>query len=231
MSRWDLGAIEELPSYMRIMFRIVLETVEEIDKEMMARGKSDTMQPTIDESKSLVISYLAISKWARAGHVPSFDEYMEVGLVTAGMDDLAAYGYIAMDDCDEKQLKEWFYSKPKIFQALSAYFRLINDIVSFEVEMSRGEVANGVNCYMQQHGVTQKEAVEKMSKMAQESYKIMMDEFMMSATTMPRRQIVVRVINIARVIAVYYREGDGFKYPHGKLKDRLTALFLQPIPL
>ena len=81
-----------------------------------------------------MIAYLEIAKWARAGHVPSFDEYMKVGLLTAGMDDLAAYGYIAMhDDCDEKQLIEWFYSKPKIIQALSSYFRIQNDIASFEV--------------------------------------------------------------------------------------------------
>ncbi|CAF1934666.1 hypothetical protein HID58_068224 [Brassica napus] len=229
--RWDLSTIEELPSYMRIIYREVLGYVEEIDREMRARGRSQSVQPTIDECKSLVIAYLEIAKWARAGHVPSFDEYMKVGLLTAGMDDLAAYGYIAMhDDCDEKQLIEWFYSKPKIIQALSSYFRIQNDIASFEVEMGRGEVANGVNCYMKQYGVTKEEAVEEMGKMAEESYKIMMNEFMVSNITMPR-QIVVRIINIARVIAVYYREGEGFTYPDGTLKDRLASLFIKPIPL
>ena len=49
MSRWDLGAIEELPSYMRIIYQSVLKTVEDIDLEMKARGKFGSLQPTIDE--------------------------------------------------------------------------------------------------------------------------------------------------------------------------------------
>lgn len=83
--------------------------------------------------KSLMVLYLAIAKWARAGHVPSFEDYMEIGIPSSALDDLAAYGFIAMDDCDQTQLNEWFYSKPKIFQALNAVFRLRNDIVTFEV--------------------------------------------------------------------------------------------------
>ncbi|VVA98711.1 unnamed protein product [Arabis nemorensis] len=46
--------------------------------------------------------------------------------------------------------------------------------------MSRGEVANGVNCYMKQHGVTKQAAVEEMRKMERENYKIIMEEFMTS---------------------------------------------------
>ncbi|KAF3601902.1 hypothetical protein F2Q69_00038381 [Brassica cretica] len=91
--RWDLGAMEELPSYMRILYQNMLETVEDIDREMKARGKFGSLQPTIDETKSLMILYLATSKWARAGHVPTFEDYMEVGSSASGLHDFAAYGY------------------------------------------------------------------------------------------------------------------------------------------
>lgn len=79
--------------------------------------------------------YLALEKWARAGHVPSFEDYMEIGMWTPGLDHMAAYGYISMEDCDQKQLNEWFNSKPKIFEAVNTAFRLRNDIVTFEVCM------------------------------------------------------------------------------------------------
>jgi len=65
--------------------------------------------------------------------MPTFDEYMEVGEVTGGMDDFALYSFIAMEDCDEKPLYEWFDSKPKILQALSVLYRINNDIVTYEV--------------------------------------------------------------------------------------------------
>lgn len=65
--------------------------------------------------------------------MPTFEEYMEVGLVTAGMGDFVLYCFIVMEDCDEKPLYEWFNSKPKIFQAMCITYRLNNDIVTYEV--------------------------------------------------------------------------------------------------
>ncbi|WZY73664.1 hypothetical protein YC2023_005904 [Brassica napus] len=226
---WDLGAMEELPSSMRIIYQSVLKTVEDIDREMKARGKFGSLQPTIDETKSLMILYVALAKWAHAGHVPSFEDYMEIGISTPGLDDMAAYGFISMDDCDEKQLNEWFSSKPKIFEALNTAFRLRNDIVTFEQELSRGQVANGVNCYMKQHGVTKEAAVEVLRKMEPGNYKIMMEEFV-SSKAMPR-QILVRAVNIARVMDLYYKDGDGYSHPDQNLKDLIVSLFLCSIPL
>ncbi|KAJ0244743.1 Terpenoid synthase 17 [Hirschfeldia incana] len=226
--RWDLGAMEDLPSYMRIVYKNVLETVEDIDREMKARGKFGSLQLTIDETKRVLKLYLVIAKWARAGHVPSFEDYMENGS-SIGLDDFAAYGYITMDDCDQKQLNEWFNSKPKIFEATNILCRLRNDIFTFEQEMSRGEVANGVNCYMKQYGVTKEAAVEELRRMEKENYKIMMEEFVLSKDV--PRQILVRAVNSIRVIDLYYKEGDGLGHPDQKLKDIIASLFIHPIPL
>ncbi|CAE5967278.1 unnamed protein product [Arabidopsis arenosa] len=229
IQRWDLAAIEELPIYMRIIYRNVFETVKEMDREMRGRGKISSVQRTVDEIKSLMRLYLTTAEWARTSHVPSFEEYMEVGIPSAALDDAAACAFIAMDDCDEKRLSEWFNSKPKILHALNTVFRLRNDIVTFEQEMSRGEVANGVNCYMKQYGVTKEAAMEELRKMERENYKIMMEEFMISRAV--PRQILVRVVNIGRAIDLYYKEGDGIGHPDQKLKDILASLFLHPIPL
>uniref|UniRef100_A0A1J3IJI0 Terpenoid synthase 25 n=1 Tax=Noccaea caerulescens TaxID=107243 RepID=A0A1J3IJI0_NOCCA len=190
LQRWDRGAAENLPSYMKIIFQNVFETVEEIEREMKVRGRS--CRVLIDQVKSLGRVYLALATWARTCQVPSFDEYMELGLETAAMDDYACYSFIAMEECEGKPLYEWFESKPKIIQALSALFRLGNDIATFEQEMSRGEIVNGVNCYMKQYDVTKEAAFEELKKMVSESYKIMMDEFMTSKAV--PRQILVRVV-------------------------------------
>lgn len=64
MGRWDLGAIEELPGYLRIVARTLLETMGEIEREMKPRGRTASVQHTIDEvthkkkSYSLVYSFL-----------------------------------------------------------------------------------------------------------------------------------------------------------------------------
>ncbi|KAF2587668.1 hypothetical protein F2Q70_00037329 [Brassica cretica] len=57
----------------------------------------------------------------------------------------------------------------------------------------------------------------------------MMEEFV-SSKAVPR-QILVRAVNTARVIDLFYKEGNGFGHPDQKIKDILTSLFLHPIPL
>jgi len=59
--------------------------------------------------------------------------------------------------------------RPKILQAFCVLFHLENDIGSYENDIRKGEVANGVNCYMKQHGVTKELAVSKIKKMIRDN--------------------------------------------------------------
>ncbi|KAG7551818.1 Terpene synthase metal-binding domain [Arabidopsis thaliana x Arabidopsis arenosa] len=229
LQRWDLGAIDELPSCLRIVIRTVVETLEDIGREMKSRGRSSSMQYTIEEVKRLGRANITLSKWARAGHVPTFDDYIEVGIVSGGISCYSMYSFMAMEDCDEDQTNEWFKSKPKMLRALEVIFRLENDIASFEYEMSRGEVVNGVNCYIKQHGVTKELAVHEMKKMIRDNVKIVMEEFLTMKGV--QRPILVRGLNTARLIKIYYDEGDGYTNTHAKIKDLYTSLLFHPLLL
>ncbi|CAN6968905.1 unnamed protein product [Brassica oleracea var. botrytis] len=224
--RWDLGGTEKLPSYVRIVFGSVFETLEEIEQEMRPGGRSEIVQVVVDEMK-LARAYLALSKWSRKSHVPTFEEYMEIGMRTS-MDQYAAYSFIAMEDCDETQICEWYNSKPKMMEALNGIFRIVNDISTYEREMKRGEVATGLNCYMKQHEVTKEEAIEELNKIATDYYKIIMEEFL--TTTAVPRPVLVRCLNVSRPVDLIYKESDKFTNP-GELKDAITSLFIHPIPL
>lgn len=80
-------------------------------------------------------AYLEITKWARTGHVSTFDEYMKVGNVTGAMGDFAAYCFIGMEDINEKEAYDWLDSKPLIIKHLSFMFRLANDVGTYEVHL------------------------------------------------------------------------------------------------
>ncbi|KAF8050124.1 hypothetical protein N665_2041s0007 [Sinapis alba] len=127
LQRWDLGAIDELPSHLRIVIQSIVDTMEDIKREMKPRGRSSSVQYTVDEIKRLGRAYANISKWARAGYVPTFDEYMKVGIDSSGVRCFAMYTFMAMEDCDEDQTIEWFKSEPKMILALCVIFRLEND--------------------------------------------------------------------------------------------------------
>ncbi|KAL0855285.1 hypothetical protein Bca101_060438 [Brassica carinata] len=136
--RWDLGYTDKLPSYINIVFRSVFDTLEEIEQEMRPRGRSRIVQVSVGEMKKLARAYLAISRWSRTSHVPTFEEYMEIGMQTS-MDHFAAYSFIAMEDCDETQMCEWYNSKPKLMEALNAVYRLKNDISTHDVIVIHSE--------------------------------------------------------------------------------------------
>ena len=96
--------------------------------------------------------------------------------------------------------------------------------------MSRGEVANGLNCYIKQHGVTKEEATQELRKMYRDKYKVVMEEFMRTHGHVPR-QALLRCLNFARIFDVFYTEGDGYTDPKGKIEHFMTSLYVNPIPL
>ena len=163
MTRLNIGADDKLSGYLRIVLESVFEVMGEIEQEMRPKGRSygvkqvleRVMQPNklnmkpinvyvqlvesnqfLDSKtqfKNVAKADKQLTEWARTGDVPSFDEYMKVGLVTAGMDGYAGYCFIGMEDVSEKEAFEWLSSNPLIIQALNVMFRLANDVGTYEV--------------------------------------------------------------------------------------------------
>ncbi|KAG2240062.1 hypothetical protein Bca52824_091182 [Brassica carinata] len=188
------GTLSEVISFTDALQRWDIGNIEDLPNYMQINFRTfwEVMQDIEREMSSL----------GRPGGVqPTIDE-------VRAMDDMAVYSFLGMKDCDEKIMYDLFASRPKVILAFNVVFRLINDITTFEEELERGEVANGVNCYMKQHGV-----------------RSMMDEFFKALSTVPR-QIVMRVFNTARVMNLFYKEGDGFGHSDENLKAHFTSLFL-----
>lgn len=84
----------------------------------------------------LVKANFDLAKWALVAHVPSFEEYMEVGEV-----EFTAYALLAGIFMTKgkiaKEAYEWLKVRPKLFQCLSIKGRLRNDITGYEVQMRK----------------------------------------------------------------------------------------------
>ena len=83
--------------------------------------------------KRLVKSNLDLAKWVQIAHVPSFEDYMEVGEVEITMYATMAGTLMGMGYIATKETYEWLKSRPKLIQSLSINGRLMNDIAGFEV--------------------------------------------------------------------------------------------------
>lgn len=84
--------------------------------------------------KTLAKAQRDIAKWVHASHVPSFAEYMEVGMVEhaayAGM----AFFFTCLGKMATEEAYEWLKSRPKLVQTIAFKLRLVNDIYGFEVK-------------------------------------------------------------------------------------------------
>jgi len=87
----------------------------------------------LKQCKRLFREDLKLSKWARTGYIPNYDEYMEVGIVTAGIDMTVAFAFIGMGEAG-KEAFDWIRSRPKFIQTLDIKGRLRDDVATYKVQ-------------------------------------------------------------------------------------------------
>ncbi|KAL3537129.1 hypothetical protein ACH5RR_000495 [Cinchona calisaya] len=219
MERWDINETDRLPSYMRTSYMALLCFGDDINNQFTRQGRSYAF----DEYKGGT-SYIE-SGWFVARELPTFPDYLSNGLITGLSYILITATFAAMEHATE-DVFHWLSKNPKIAVASAKICRLINDVGSYESEKQRR--ATGIECYMKHYNVSEQEALEKFGEIAEDAWKDINEEFLKPRTAMPR-EILMRFLNIARVVDVFYKHReDGFTNPHKVLKPSIIALLVDP---
>ncbi|KAL5802601.1 hypothetical protein ACOSQ4_030906 [Xanthoceras sorbifolium] len=227
IERWDIGAMDQLPEYMKCCYEAFLDVYGEIENDMANQGKLYCLQYVKETMKDVVRHYLLESKWYDQRYVPTMEEYMGVALVTSCYTMVPATSFLGMGDIVTKEAFEWVLSKPKMTKGASVVCRLMDDIVSHKFEQKRGHVASSVECYMKQHGATEEEACNELRKLVTNAWKDMNEECLLpTAVPMP---LLMRVLNLARVIDVMYKDHDCYRHASAIMKDHVSSLLINPV--
>ncbi|XP_010552108.1 PREDICTED: putative terpenoid synthase 7 [Tarenaya hassleriana] len=214
---------------MKIVFKLLWDFVQDIEREVRLEGRSYSAHGMLHEYKRLARANLASTKWERAAIVPTFEEYLKVGKVGFGAEAALACGFIFLGQIAGKEAYEWLRSRPNLTQSVASKGRFLNDITGFQDDMSRGYVATGINVYMKQYGVTEEKAFREFRKMIRFADKIANEEFL--NTTVVPRQILMQVINFERGFNASYFQGEGITNCTPKMKENITSLFVDLISL
>ncbi|KAG2683859.1 hypothetical protein I3760_10G053000 [Carya illinoinensis] len=227
IERWDVSAIDLLPEYMKPLYRALLHIYDEIEAETAKEGRSFSVHYAKEGMKKLVQAYQVEAKWCHESFVPTMEEYMRNALVSSAYSMLATTSFVGMGNIANREVFEWISNGPKIVTASTIICRLMDDIVSHKFEQKRGHVASAVECYMKQYGVSAEEEVYKLfRKEVSDAWKDINQGFLKpTAVPMP---VLVRVLNLARVIDVVYKDDDGYTNSH-MLKDYITSLLVNPL--
>ncbi|KAB1215222.1 (-)-germacrene D synthase [Morella rubra] len=82
---------------------------------------------------------------------------------------------------------------------------------------------------MNQHSATEEEAVMEFQKQVTDVWKDINEECLYpTPVPMP---LLTRILNLARVMDVAYKDGDGYTNADIVLKDFVASLLVDPVPM
>ncbi|KAF7123219.1 hypothetical protein RHSIM_Rhsim12G0173000 [Rhododendron simsii] len=253
VQRWDMNAIDQLPKYMKPIYKALLNVRDEFYQEIMAKKEINYSVQYLEEAfiltqvidtfflifcfdlhvhsnqyKEVVRCYDVETEWSKKGYVQTMEEHLANALVTVTSPLLTTAAFVGMGEIATPEAFQWLQSKPRILMACSTIFRVINDIQSCKTEDERSHVATGVECYMKQHGVSRLEAISELWKIIENAWIDINEEMM--RPTMISRDLVIRILNFACLYGVVYKYNDGYTQPECA-KDSIIALYEDSIPI
>ena len=104
----------------------------------------------------------------------------------------------------------------------SSSFALLYICVQFEQE--RGHVASAIECYVKQYSVSKQQAYDEFNKQIVNAWNEINQGFLVP-TSMPIL-ILIRVLNLTRVVDIIYKENDEYTHVGKVMKDNIASLLI-----
>ncbi|CAN1811360.1 Probable terpene synthase 2 [Linum perenne] len=182
----------------------------------------------------LVRLYLEERKWLAKGKMPSLEEYKKVSSLSTVYQNMVCLTLCGMGDLGTKEVFEWVLADPKLVVASSDHCRLMDDIVTHELEEERGHPPSSVQIYMKQFGVTKEVAIKELYSMIEDDWRMINQEMLNSPTDdvikngIPK-EVRSILLGYAQVMEVLYKGFDSYTCSDTVTKDYLTALLVTPL--
>ncbi|CAK9136867.1 unnamed protein product [Ilex paraguariensis] len=245
IERWDINELDQLPEYMRLFYRALIDVYIDMEEEMAREGRSYCIHYAKEAMKKLIRAYFEEAKWFNEGYAPTMEEYMKVALVSSGYMMLSTTCIVGMGELATNEAFDWVSSEPLIVRASSTIARLMDDVAGHEVrkrswnvcfkhpfnfiEQERGDAASAVECYMKQHGASKQVAYDEFDNLVTNAWKDINQECL-HPTVVPM-PLLLRILNMARVIDVVYKGEDGYTNSKTKLKNYIISVLINSVAI
>ncbi|XVE50477.1 hypothetical protein DITRI_Ditri01bG0165300 [Diplodiscus trichospermus] len=226
--RWDIKCMDQLLDYMKISYKALLDVYEEM-KQLLPEEKRYRVDYARKQMIRLAQAYLLEAKWTHQNYKPTFEEFRANALPTSGYAMLAITAFVGMGDVVTPETFKWATNDPKIIKASTIICRFMDDVAEHKFNQKREDDCSAIECYMEEYGVTAEEAYAEFNKHIESSWKDVNEEFL-KPTKMPV-PVLSRSLNLARVMDVLYKDGDGYTHVGKVTKNGITSLLVNPIPL
>ena len=140
------------------------------------------------------------------------------------LDTLANFYYL-------KQEIDSFQMDPQIHLGLTKNDTLYIfwKFIFLQFEQERERVVSGIECYMKQYGVSMQEVHDEFRKQIVNAWKDINKECI-RPTEVPV-PLLTRVVNLARVMDLFYKDEDAYTHLGGVNVEGITSMLVDPIPV
>nr|GMC70142.1 (-)-germacrene D synthase-like [Ipomoea batatas] len=226
IQRFETSASDEVPQYLKKIYLAILDITTEMEEVMAKENKLFHVSYAIGEMKKQIRTYYQEFMWFYTKHVPPFEEYLKVSLVSSCYMMIATTCLVGMGDIITKEVLDWVTSEPLAVKATCSICRLMDDMIGHEFEQERGHVASAVECYMKGYNVSKEEAYVGIEKLISRAWKDINQECL-HPLPVPMK-VLLRVLNLARAIFLIYKDNDIYTFSQVKFKSLITATLVQP---
>ncbi|XP_021725964.1 (-)-germacrene D synthase-like [Chenopodium quinoa] len=227
--RWDKSCIDQFPSYLRVMYQVILDTFEEIEQNLALEQRSFGVYHLQKQMGVTCQAYLHEAMWRRQNVVPTFDEYMKNSIGSAGYLYVIVAAFLGMGELATKDAFEWVDQTTKAQKASCILARLLNDIASHEFEKKRNHVSSAIDCYMDQFGTSIEEATRGLQVYIEEAWKDINDEIL--GPKIVPKPLLLRLTNLSRTLYdVYHNDEDGYT-TSTFTQEKIATILIHPIAL
>ncbi|CAN0890928.1 (-)-germacrene D synthase [Linum grandiflorum] len=238
--RWDTtpSAMEALEIKCRTVFQSFIDAYDEIEAITTEEGRPYCVEYAKQGLHTTVKLYFEERKWLAKDIMPTLEEYKKISSLSTVYQQMVCLTLSGMGELASKEAFEWLLAFPEILLASSDHCRLMDDIVTYELESKRGHPPSSVQVYMNQFGVTKEEAIEALFSMIEDDWRTINREMLNPQLTDADVDVVhipkeVRsiLLGFAQVMEVLYKGADWYTFSGTIIKDQLTAMLVTPIQL
>ncbi|KAM7486341.1 hypothetical protein LguiA_002350 [Lonicera macranthoides] len=136
--RWDFAATEQLPDYMKICFKALYDTTNEIGYNICKEYGWNPVDSLQKAWASLFDAFLVEAKWFASGCVPKADEYLKNGIVSSGIHVVLVHLFFLLGEGTNKESANIVNANTDIISSVASILRLWDDLGSAKDEIQDG---------------------------------------------------------------------------------------------
>ncbi|KAG8064357.1 hypothetical protein GUJ93_ZPchr0004g40004 [Zizania palustris] len=227
IQRWDETAIPLLPDYLKKFYCKILNIFNEFEDQLTVNEKY-RVSYAIKEFQNLSTNYLQEAEWSHQDYKPSFKEQVELSTMSSTVPLLSVSAMLGSGEAVTNEAFQWAASHPSGVIACAKIMRFMNDITAFKCRKSKGDVASSLECYIEEHQVTSKEAIAKIDSLIEDEWRTLNQARFECSSFLP---VVRRVVNIAVAFAfIYDGRKDAYTFAT-HFQEVIDNLFVKPVPI